>query len=374
MPLPAARNWTGWLRAEWSPTPVRRLRSNLPDITDELFAVLRFVSEVPEAGKLLVKEHCADASETEIDERYTKVRACSRQAENYYRAAQKLHYRSAALLYYYAFLNLAKAVLEVRGFVYDQHHGLRDQRDSVSIDLAMQNVKILKRGVFPSLYEQEFQVSLPTSTSLDVRSLLAYASDIAYQYGQAGFGTCAVETDCRARVLVHQGNGQMWYVLAVPKGYEFADLPEPNKTTFTSSHQEVQFPLIAARETFGLFAEQHAHHRYYESRPSSTVTPPIALLYTPLRGFIEPKYIDDTYDFTLAKPLGMSGHPMNECLAIYLVMFFLGSLVRYRPDYLDSLLDTTAAWTLEGLVMSTPLTALRAFISKITGTVFIFNR
>jgi hypothetical protein len=42
---------------------------------------------------------------------------------------------------------------------------------------------------------------------------------------------------------------------------------------------------------------------------------------------------------------------MNEEVAIYTVMFFMSEIVRYRPDYLDKILNSKAAWLLESVVV-----------------------
>jgi hypothetical protein len=65
---------------------------------------------------------------------------------------------------------------------------------------------------------------------------------------------------------------------------------------------------------------------------------------------------------------------MNEVLAIYAVMFYLSSLVRYRPNYLESLLNHKPAWLIENFVNSTPETFLKMMVSKIVGTDFVFRR
>jgi hypothetical protein len=42
-------------------------------------------------------------------------------------------------------------------------------------------------------------------------------------------------------------------------------------------------------------------------------------------------------------------------------MYYLGSLVRYRPWVLEAMLETKAAWIIERFVKSSPVTFLRHF-------------
>ena len=63
--------------------------------------------------------------------------------------------------------------------------------------------------------------------------------------------------------------------------------------------------------------------------------------------------------FLLNAPLNSKKTAMNEALAIYLAMYYLGSLVRYRPWVLEEMLNTQEAWLVERFVKSAPITFLR---------------
>jgi len=97
-----------------------------------------------------------------------------------------------------------------------------------------------------------------------------------------------------------------------------------------------------------------------------------------LNPYFSVHYYDDNKDFDLALPYQDTTHttpiPMNEVLAIYAVMFYLSSLVRYRPNYLEALLNHKPAWLIENFVNSTPELFLRILVSKIIGTDFVFRR
>jgi hypothetical protein len=92
--------------------------------------------------------------------------------------------------------------------------------------------------------------------------------------------------------------------------------------------------------------------------------------------YTEPRLIQDEADFTMVAPCDVEGQHlyMREYLAIYLTLFYLGSLVRYAPHHLDDLLGGKAAWMFESFVKSAPLMTLRAFVAKITGTVYALNK
>ena len=58
-------------------------------------------------------------------------------------------------------------------------------------------------------------------------------------------------------------------------------------------------------------------------------------------------------------------YPMNEELATYATMYYMSELVRYRPDYLYSILESEASWLFQSFVKFCPLKFLRAMVGRI---------
>lgn len=380
---PQARESTSWLRLEWSLRPVAPLTTNLPDVIEELFTILRYVAEVPEEGIRVAKGHSPGLTDQEAKRCHEKARAFIRQAENFYRAGRRTPYRSSALLYYYAFLNLAKSALEVRGAAYDPHHGLAREDDAARTEVAAQAVRVRPPGVFPAFYEMQSSQAWPNTARPTIGGLLAYTSDISYQYVRAGLGDPAICIPCRIRALVNERTREAWLLLAVSTSFDFSTLPNPYRTRVFDVFEEVELDKGRAREQFGIFAEERVSFRFFQQRMPLPIGDEgfqrnqlVEPFRAALSGLLSPQYIENTYDFVLTKPLESGGTttPVNELTAIYLVMFYLGSLVRYRPDYLDDLLGTKSAWLIESFVTSSPLLALRAFTSEIAGTVYVFNK
>ncbi len=77
---------------------------------------------------------------------------------------------------------------------------------------------------------------------------------------------------------------------------------------------------------------------------------------------------------TIDGMLRAMGWTIYEMCAVYLSMFFIGSLIRYRPDILEELLGTSAAWLLESLVNAAPLLFLRTITCVILNRMILFNR
>jgi hypothetical protein len=89
------------------------------------------------------------------------------------------------------------------------------------------------------------------------------------------------------------------------------------------------------------------------------------------------KYFESTvykepFDFHLSLPIGKNfEYPWNEFLAGYVVCFYLGSLVRYHPAYLESLLQTKESWKLEVFTKSASQTILRRSLAYILNEIYI---
>ncbi len=105
------RSPTGWLRQRLSKRNIQSLEAS-GSIDDELWILLEYQSEVEDVGLKFVEQN--GVKKRNAKKVYKHFQAYIRQAKNYYYSAKQLHPRSASLLYYYCFLNLAKAALVLK--------------------------------------------------------------------------------------------------------------------------------------------------------------------------------------------------------------------------------------------------------------------
>ena len=91
-----------------------------------------------------------------------------------------------------------------------------------------------------------------------------------------------------------------------------------------------------------------------------------------------PNLRDRRHQFLMCLPCPVQGGdervPMNQEIACYAVMFFLSSLVRYQPDYMDAIADSSEAWLIESFVKSAPLELLRLMTSRVLGYSLVMGR
>jgi YaaC-like Protein len=108
---PLARPFSGWMSTALTRRPGVGSSGSV-DIESEYWTLLHFYSEIRETGLDLIKAY--GATEAEAVETYPVFQSFVRQAKAYYDAAKALPSRNSSLLYYYSFMNLAKAGVVVQ--------------------------------------------------------------------------------------------------------------------------------------------------------------------------------------------------------------------------------------------------------------------
>jgi len=383
--LPPMRPITGYVRVDLIH---KELQHSSADAEVDLWNALEFYSEIEDVGLPLVKARLP--LETDHAEIYKRFRAFVRQGKSYYVSAKTLHYRSSSLLYYYSFLNLVKAWLLLEDPSKIRHkirHGLIYDTETTNTDFDKEEI-IVKPGVFPLLYEAVTGNPIGSKQKLNVVELLAYCTGIAVQYHSAGFGS----PKNIPSIAAIMSNGSLtppedWLLIGV-----YSSLVDPVKFQFVKQRLAPDFeevslntgvvPPIAA-QVFGLDALATNRRRFFQQRtPQRRVgtgeTLDAFAIIEPARRLLFPyigmSYYPSDQNFEVILPYEPDLIPMSELLATYSIMFYLSSLVRYRPEYLERLLEHKPAWIIESFVYTIPDSFLRAIISKIIGKNIVIVR
>jgi hypothetical protein len=374
------RKSTGYLNQRISKRNVQGLDTD-GQFDDELWILLEYYSEVEDMGK----KHLASLGvpKVKLSKTFKHFQSYIRQAKNYYFSAEELHPRSAGLLYYYCFLNLAKAFIvqndpSIGGVKIG--HGVSCLSKDFS-KIRNQTVKVLTgNDVFQRYYSIYFGVSIK-QMSLNINELFRYCTDISYQCDLAGIGSRKVEP-CLYVHLVNKGEKTGWPVLGIPnfeavrkypkslselyKNFEQIDIPEHDAREFfdTSNFVLSRFTFLQSKQAFNWIGDN---------------IPPILesrdLVLNSLKGMLQTNYFEDDYSFLLSLPYKINNQiPMDETIAIYLVMFYLSNLVRYNPSYLEKLLSKKEAWLIDSFVRSCSTTFLRSMVSRIVDIDFVIGR
>ncbi len=356
-----------------APRPFHRTElSTSGTVRDELFGSLDLYSEVKVIGRRLLSSN----GHTAPSKAQAQLQAYLRQGKAFFQAAELLDYRASPLSYYYSFMNLAKACALVRDPKFNDanlHHGLSAGAGTGA--LRNHDVLVRSAGVFQIFYQSILAGSLPRSSRLNVAKLLGYVSDVSHEYHTLKFGTSRVHNGRMAGVI--GGNQQAHGLLAVGATYKEQ---KPPPVLVRSKHFEVvQLGAIHASNIFALPADQARGMLFVETKKTF---PPVRAGTLPMKDIAE-EIVAALGDSLSINPFSgpwqfainetMPGRiAMQEVLAIYLVMFYLGSLVRYRPWILEAMLDKKEAWIVERFVKTTPLTFLRYMRNIIDGQNLVY--
>lgn len=386
--LPVARNFSGWMRLPVSNRRVLLITGI--DIERELWTALEYYSEVEEVGLNLIQAKGLQPQSLH-QEIFKYFQAFVRQAKSYYGSAKALHYRSSSLLYYYSFLNLVKAYLLLRNpqqimgrTAQAVIHGLNYRSSTTNTDFQLETIRV-SQGIFPMFYEAETSnvISTTRNSTLNITSLLSYPYDISYPYQLVGYGDFKVLHSLAVGVI-DRAQQQSWTIIGIPAHPSLNDFLNLH-VNFLNTYQEVEInkDLLASIVSIGV--PELSYYRFFQDIttipmladivPNSNLIEKIINAVSP---YFSVHYFDDNRDFDLVLPYQDTTNstpiPMNEALAIYAVMFYLSNLVRYRPNYLEALLNHKPAWLIENFVNSTPEVFLRMMVCKITERDFVFRR
>ena len=389
MALPPLKSPVNWHNVNWFDVSLFRssFGTTNTSVEKELWLCIKSFSEIKSRGEKLIRLYRNGTGD--VDSVWKKFRSFIRQAESYWQVARATSYRSSPLLYYYSFLNLAKAylVLASPDFPNKVLHGLSFDTDTKEESLGKHVLKVPlnKKQVFSLLYKDWFETD--SSRELQIKELLSYTRDISLQYSQGNFGPTR-SSYFIAKCAIDQDNHRAFAVVAFPKEINLDKYSNAFKTFF-EKYEKVDLTNLTAPVLRRVFDVSAGSYEFYWMKPechSKEVETSLVLplmeeeLQLALKPWISPVY------YLLHYPENATGginiplrkededpKPLNGEIAIYAVMFYLSELVRYRPDLLDNLLEQDAGWLLESFVECCPLTFLHAMVYKITGQIHLLK-
>lgn len=300
-----------------------------------------------------------------------------RQARRYDEASRSLQGSSAALLHYYSILQLAKAELLIKRptvvFNTPIGHGLRFRPEEAASFRG--DRLITDRGVFKELYSVRTGRALPRNTRLPIQRLLRNCVDIEYELQHARLGECAV-TQCHHAVVADDGH--VWGVLWIHEDSKI--LGNRSTQQFLSKYLELvpdngkkpyslQFPTGRYLQTrWRIPRSSGSSSSEVSESESNSVCERLIQELAPVVG--TPTYGNDHVAPSLMKTDFL---PMPGDLARYALIFYVSSVVRYKPSRVDAETGGHSTWILDAFTSESRLHLLRAALTGITGKVFNFQ-
>lgn len=316
---------------------------------------LRSYADVRERGEKLF----ATRPRSERVKCWEALNDFSRQARSYYEALDATSGSARGLLSYYSALNLAKAeilhtspelVINKRirhGLSFDIGRNTTIRGDSVKVT----------RGVFPLLYEMRTGKTLPQGTVLPVRRLLAHVPEIGREYHITFNETSNFHVGWY-RTL---GDGQQswpvvlltctreeientWEWRRMSRYFEPVEKPSDWRTRFPEVGPRVHpSTLLQAKQTY---AGEFEHSKCVELAKKAFGSS----IDTAMEGWSDFAFVPSLYKW--------KNLPMPSYLARYALMFYLSSLIRYRPSRLNPRREQITVWLLESFARQAPLPLL----------------
>ncbi len=287
------------------------------------------------------------------------------QAFDFFQAAENPRIGSKPLLYYYSFLNLAKVALLLNGVAIPLRvwHGIEDPAANIRERLRFSGQQIKIRATTSNrdqLFSELWKVlggDVSRARLMRLMDVLAQVPSIHRTFTRVTGGRTALLPI--KRMELRQDNASIWVRLVVARH---------------DRDVETTLPRVGRRQAFTLlFRRVHsndASEDWFESRPvrgrgraTDTAIAQLAAslgelpLSTILTGDGYRLYVSDVSPGAYLHPLA----------AQYAVMFYLGSVTRYKPDVFDKIIDGAHAWIVEEFLASAPVQFIYILASVLAG-------
>src|SRR5262249_707147 len=329
-----------------------------------LIGSLNFYAPGKQIAKALLKTHGTRA----LGDAFLRFQAYIRHATTSFEAAQAFPPRASPLNYYYPSTHFAQSYIFLCNPTFVEKnltHGLTTS--PTSINLRKQKLLVKGNGVFPLFYHQITGTPLASKSSLKLVDMFGYSSDVGYEYEHLRYGRRA-SFKTKFAIGMNGNTKTAFPIIAVlgTLGRDFDRI----RVQLTRTFDQVNLHERYERKIFNIVNPERQYFEFFESKKEYPVTASdiVPDVISNMRGLVSYSPFYDDVLLVLNKPIRAPKlAAMNEVLAIYCCMFFLGSLVRYKPDLLEKMLSTKDAWLIERFTKSVPLTFLRHLRNLIDG-------
>ena len=286
------------------------------------------------------------------------------QASEFYDAASNAKPNTAPLLYYYSFLNLAKALCELHSPRLHRRqecyaHGLAwrpDPRNVVRID--KETVTVRGRGIWHLLWESLMHAPCPAAnpTKLSVLQLFSQCPEIGVE-----FHTLYGEPKTRVylekiEAIYDKAAHEVWLKFSItPERIRGTGMSAPALLAQISGARTTYVEVVASGEGLRTFQSAAPAKLRGRETPYSALRNDILSL-NPITHLGDG--IELEYSLALQKRWPVR---MPQLMASYTILFWLGSLVRYDPHSVHDLMDSPDWILIEGFMTQSRVWLLELF-------------
>ena len=288
-----------------------------------------------------------------------------RQASEFYEAARAARANTAPLIYYYSFLNLAKALCEFRQPNFHRHpecyrHGLSWTPDRLKLaDPVKEKIRVTTRGVWHVLWESLTNLPCPAAnpTNLMIKDMFSYCPEVSVECQNTLGKDLQLLHMKNPDVLFDPKTSETWMRFSVYRA-SLGDLrlsvPSLRAAIRTSGSDYVEVRSIE-REIRTLETATPKKYNRRRDDPLESIALDIAALNT----FV---YLGSEKRLEYFIPI-QKRFPfvIPQIVVNYSLLFWLGSLVRYDPHSVDSLMDSGYWMLIDGFISQSRLWLLELF-------------
>lgn len=358
------------------------------DKVAEVFSLLRHDVLISDGGHKKLEKRLKKRESRDLV--LSQVSSYIDQAENFYNYARNSDYRSAALLYYYSFLNMAKAAIIMnKPSLLNKKFGHGVQVTKSSGQLGNRKIKIKETdeknvAVYNELYKLIFGEYLPKDYEIKTLDFLGYITDITLEVGKVTNSPTGKVHRCKYYLNANKDSGDAWITLITTRGLYPANYPKAYKN-FVKNFERFKPTAFSYQLTYEMkssgpdsFANFNHSKKLFKidelgRYPMREIN---KYLISTFGKNVETDLLDGADYFLVNDPLDDKQKiSFNETMAIYSFMFYLSSVVRYDPNEFDTNFSptTTDGWVVKNFVESATFVALSHLASHISGKVYGFK-
>jgi len=278
------------------------------------------------------------------------VRLYIQQSSEFYAVAYGAKANTAPLLYYYSFLNLAKALCELkrpnlhaRPDCYRHGISWRPNPRAV-VNLETESVTITTRGVWHLLWEALMggHCPAPNPARLRVRELFALCPEISIEFSRSFRQAQRLLDLVDPEILHDAGQATVWTRFSVHRAdLKLQRLPAPRLQAFIQNgrggYSEVRAP--------------EPHLRTFETaQPANIGQSAFDTIHADIAQFNLFTSLDEGKIVYVVPVTARFPLRLPQVIVLYSILYWLGSLVRYDPHSLAFLMDSPRWILLDGFM------------------------
>lgn len=286
------------------------------------------------------------------------------QAGEFYEIAGTAKSNTAPLLYYYSFLNLAKAYCELKtpglhNRMESYHHGVNWQASpAYLVDLEKEEVSVTDRGIWHLLWEAFSGTPCVAAnpTRLKVKDLFSYCPEISVEYEKT-FGGISKLVDLEDPNIVYDKSaGEAWIRFSVRrKDLRLLRVTAPMLLRQIQSNRSGYTEVQAANHMSRMF-QSTLPVKVGADDPVLDAIRDDVTMFNAFMHFKRGQGLQ--YSVPLQNRLTFR---MPQVLVLYSILFWLGSLVRYDPHSLEHLMNSKGWVLMDGFMKKSRLWLLDLF-------------